>query len=193
MGYSPRGLAAPPLPTSRTAPADSCSPLHGVNYRGSLVCFGKAVMSKEPFFRQRSKLEARFLPGVFLGKSEVSDEYVISRAMARLCWLAVCADARPQKPMSLGCFQAVGALPWSFRGGAVKDLPSLAATVPIEAPTEAEEKKEQDEQTSEAYRRTLSSSSSSPGRVSLEVFSWRRSREAWRRVRYKCLAGNAGS
>ena len=107
--------------------------MHDRSYRGELARFGEIVWARRPYATVADKkLEGRWLSGVWLGKTEMSDEHLI--ADEKRTWRARAVRRKPEEDkFDDKILQTFKGAPWDMEANAGCEIPY--ENVPKEEPT----------------------------------------------------------
>ena len=106
--------------------------IQGRPYKSALAIFGETLMARMPFPNAVSKLDPRFVKGIFLGKSESSDEFIIGDESGRVFTTRTVRMINKENKFDGVMLMKLATPPWGLRGGGPEATPGPAlASMPL--------------------------------------------------------------
>ena len=108
--------------TSRTTPVSGSS--RDMIFFGELLAFGECVLAKWPNMKDLAKGVPRWVHGVFVGKTEGSDEHIVLTPVGAQTFRTVRRLPESSRH-SLHSLESVAGLPWDTKDGSSKVQPAI--------------------------------------------------------------------
>ena len=112
--------------TSRTTPFRI---IKGHDFFGELLAFGECVLAKWPNMKDLAKGVPRWVHGVFVGKTEGSDEHIVLTPVGAQTFRTV-RRLPGSSRHSLHSLESVAGLPWDTKDGSSKVQPAIVVSKP---------------------------------------------------------------
>ena len=96
----------------------------GHDFFGELLAFGECVLAKWPNMKDLAKGVPRWVHGVFVGKTEGSDEHIVLTPVGAQTFRTVRRLPESSRH-SLHSLESVAGLPWDTKDGSSKVQPAI--------------------------------------------------------------------
>ena len=103
------------------------------DFSGELLPFGECVQAKRPNTNDLGKGSLRWVKGVFIGKTEDSDEIVVLTPAGAHTYRRVRRHPEEQRH-EIACLELCAGLPWDTKEGSTKTQPAVVQTASRSSP-----------------------------------------------------------